>query len=263
MSDAPGSACVRRGESRRGAGRPRCAAGFTLLELLVAVAIFAVIGAMAYGGLQNVMDQQQQTTLHAERLKRLQLVYRILQRDLEQIVDRSIRNEFGDPVEALVGGSGFNGVEFSRAGYPNPAGFLRSEIQRVAYIPDQDRLLRRSWRVLDRAQDTQPDEQVLVENMVEFALRFLDRNREWQENWPPLSGSGSGPGGGPRAVEVELELENVGALSWLFRLPTVYTPTLVPGGAGGRGAGATPGGGTGTGAVPGGGGGSPQGEAEP
>ncbi len=149
-------------------------------------------------------------------------------------MDRSIRNEFGDPVEALVGGSGFNGVELSRAGHPNPAGFLRSEIQRVAYIPDQDRLLRRSWRVLDRAQDTQPDEQVLVENMVEFALRFLDQNREWQENWPPQSASGSGPAGLPLAVEVKLELEDVGALSWLFRVPTVYTPTLVPGGVRGN-----------------------------
>lgn len=212
--------------------RRRRVAGFTLLELLVAVAIFAVIGAMAYGGLQNVMDQQQRTAQHSDRLKALQTAYRILQRDLEQVLDRSIRNEFGDSVEALVGGSGFNGVEFSRAGFPNPAGFLRSEIQRVAYIPDQDRLLRRTWRVLDRAQDTQPDEQVLAENMVEFAIRFLDDSREWQENWPPLGAPGAAAGL-PVAVEVKLELEDLGALTWLFRVPTAYVATPVPGGAGG------------------------------
>jgi len=237
-------------------------AGFTLLELLVAVAIFAVIGAMAYGGLQTVMDQQQQTSQHSERLKALQLAYRILQRDLEQILDRGIRNEFGDSVEALVGGSGFNGVEFSRAGYPNPAEFLRSEIQRVAYIPDQDRLLRRSWRVLDRAQDSQPDEQVLVENMVEFAMRFLDEDREWQENWPPLQAQGAGNAGLPLAVEVKLELEDIGALSWLFRVPMVYTPQLVPGAAGGSGAGEDENDNSGGGAGPGAGRADPQLEFE-
>jgi len=200
----------------------------------VAVAVFAVIGAMAYGGLQNIMDQQQRTGQHSERLKALQLAYRVLQRDLEQIVNRPIRNEFGDSVEALLGG-GLSGVEFSRAGYPNPAGFLRSEIQRVAYIPDQDRLLRRSWRVLDRAQDSQPDEQVLVENMVEFAMRFLDQNKEWQDSWPPLTAPG-GAVGLPLAVEVKLELEDVGVLSWLFRLPESFVPSpLPPGGAGRNG----------------------------
>jgi general secretion pathway protein J len=208
--------------------------GFTLLELLVAVTIFAILGAMAYGGLQSVLNQQQQTARHAERLKRLQLAYRIMQRDLEQIVERGIRNEFGDSVDAVVGGSGFNGLEFSRAGYPNPAGFLRSEIQRVAYLPDQDRLLRRTWRVLDRAQDSQPDEQVLFENMTDFAMRFLDTNKEWQENWPPgqTQAQGAGGFGLPLAIEVKIELEDVGVLSWLFRMPDSYVPRAAPPGGG-------------------------------
>lgn len=195
--------------------------GFTLLELLIAVAIFALIGAMAYGGLQQVLNQQQRTEEQSQRLSDLQKAYRIMQRDMEQLVNRKIRNEFGDQVDALVGGSGLDGVAFSRAGHANPAGFLRSTVQRVAYVPDQETLLRRTWRVLDRAQDSQPDDQVLVEGLQRFSVRFLDDSDEWQERWPPQTQTGATAGAAlPKAVEVQLEMDEVGMLNWIFMLPS-------------------------------------------
>jgi len=202
--------------------------GFTLLELLVSLSIFALIGVMAYGGLQTVMTQQNHTQEASERLADLQKAYRIMQRDLEQIVDRKIRNEYGDTIDGLVGGRGFTGVEFSRAGHPNPAGFLRSDLQRVAYVPDQDVLLRQTWRVLDRAQDSRPDEQVLVEGLSRFSMRFLGVDNEWLEAWPPASGLTTTVAGLPRVVEVQLEFDDLGIINWLFRLPQVFeagTPT--------------------------------------
>ena len=210
--------------------------GFTLLELLVAVAIFALVGAMAYGGLQRVLDQQQRTGEQSQRLSDLQKAYMIMQRDLEQLVARKIRNEFGDTVDALVGGSGFDGVAFSRAGRANPAGFMRSNIQRVAYVPDQETLLRRTWRVLDRAQDSQPDDQVLVEGLRRFAMRFLDDANEWQDRWPPQAqGGGVASTGLPRAVEVQLELDETGTLNWLFMLPANAVAGVQTGGGNGSG----------------------------
>lgn len=195
--------------------------GFTLLELLVSLSIFALIGAMAYGGLQQVLEQQQATEEQSQQLADLQKAYRIMQRDLEQLINRGIRNQFGDSVDALVGGSGYDGVEFSRAGHANPAGFLRSDLQRIAYVPDQDTLIRRTWRVLDRAQDSLPDEEVLVEGMQQFTIRFLDDSDEWQDNWPPQQTQTTG--GSfiqlPRAAQVEIALDDVGTLSWIFVLP--------------------------------------------
>lgn len=213
--------------------------GFTLLELLIAVAIFGLTGAMAYSGLQQVLDQQAGTEQQAQRLSDLQKAYRIMQRDLEQLAVRSIRNEFGDSVGALVGGSGYTGVEFSRTGYANPAGFLRSDIQRVAYVPDQTTLLRRTWRVLDRSQDSLPDEQVLVEGMARFLLRFLDQSDNWQETWPPQQAQLAGTvnsGDLPRAIEVSLELDDLGTLRWLFLVPEPVAVTAQQG-VGGAGTG--------------------------
>ncbi|TCK19404.1 general secretion pathway protein J [Thiogranum longum] len=203
--------------------------GFTLLELLVALSIFAAIGVMAYSGLANVMRQQSQTEAYADRMQDLQLAYRVLKRDFEQIIDRSIRNEFGDVMPALVTGGDYAGVEFTHAGYPNPAGYLRSNLQRVAYLVDDDRLVRRSWRVLDRSQDSQPDEQQLAEGVRAFSVRYLDLQDNWQERWPPASQAAPPAGASastqwPRAVEVQLTLDDLGVLKWLFRLPDTYQP---------------------------------------
>lgn len=195
--------------------------GFTLLELLVSLSIFALIGAMAYGGLTQVLKQQQATEVQSQQLADLQKSYRIMQRDLEQLINRGIRNEYGDSIDALVGGSGYDGVEFSRAGHANPAGFLRSDLQRIAYVPDQDTLIRRTWRVLDRAQDSLPDEEVLVEGLQQFTIRFLDDDNEWQDNWPPQQTQAAGANviELPRAAQVEIALDDVGTLSWIFLLP--------------------------------------------
>ncbi|HHH44664.1 MAG TPA: type II secretion system protein GspJ [Gammaproteobacteria bacterium] len=206
--------------------------GFTLLELLVSLSIFALIGVMAYSGLQTVMQQQHSTEAASQRLADLQKAYRIMQRDLEQIVSRKIRNEYGDSVDELVGGRGFTGVEFSRAGYPNPAGFLRSDLQRVAYVPDQDVLLRQTWRVLDRAQDSLPDEQVLVEGINRFTMRFLNASNQWVESWPATPGPSGSPESLPQAVEVELELERLGVVNWIFRLPQTFVAGAQQQGAG-------------------------------
>jgi general secretion pathway protein J len=212
-----------------------------LLELLIAVAIFALTGAMAYTGLQQVLNQQDGTEQQAQRLSDLQKAYRVMQRDLEQLVPRGIRNEFGDSVAALVGGSGYTGVEFSHTGYANPAGFLRSDMQRVAYVPDQTTLLRRTWRVLDRAQDSLPDEQILVEGMARFSLRFLDAANAWHDSWPPQLAASSGstttaPSDDlPRAIEVEIELDDMGSLRWLFMVPEGFVATA-PAAAAGSGA---------------------------
>ena len=211
------------------------ARGFTLLELLVSLAIFAAIGVMAYSGLGNVMRQQAQTDAYAARLQEVEMAYRLLARDFEQFTARDIRDAFGDRQPALLAPGGLSGVEFTRAGYPNPAGYPRSELQRVGYRVDDGRLVRRSWRVLDRSQDSLPDELVLADRVEALVLRYLDVRNKWQDSWPPpqvLSPTGepSRPEW-PLAVEVRLALEDLGELRWLFRLPEPWEPTApaVPG----------------------------------
>ncbi len=192
--------------------------GFTLLEMLIALAIFGLLAVMSYGGLASVLEQQFRTEAEAERLAALQKAYLVMQRDIEQMVARPVRDEFGDEQAPLVGDQT---LEFTRDGWNNPLGRPRSTLQRVAYAREDRELRRYAWQVLDRAQDSQPVEQLLLDNLDNMQLRYLAANDEWQEQWPaPLEESaGTSTGALPAAVEVTIEHEHYGLLVWLFQLP--------------------------------------------
>ncbi|MGB5717606.1 MAG: type II secretion system minor pseudopilin GspJ [Gammaproteobacteria bacterium] len=193
--------------------------GFTLLELLVALAIFGLLAAMSYGGLQAVMTQQSQTEIAADRLSELQKLFLIMQRDIEQVVLRPIRNEYGDVQPPLIGAET---LQLTRAGWRNPAGRQRSQLQRVGYALEEDRLVRYTWAVLDRAQDSEPLVQLLSEAVEQLQIRYLGADNEWKEQWPDTQASADPaivPVLLPRVVEVTVQHETYGPLVWLFQLP--------------------------------------------
>ncbi|KAA3629229.1 MAG: type II secretion system protein GspJ [Proteobacteria bacterium] len=193
--------------------------GFTLLELLVAMAVFAVLALIAYQGLNAVLANRAAIEQHADRLRAVQTAWLIIGRDIQQASPRWVRDELGGELGPLKGGEGFIPLlEFTRAGYRNPAGVQRSTLQRVAYQLKLNELSRWRWRALDRAQDSQPLERVLLAGVRNVALRFLDESREWQSTWPPPNRD-SADARLPRAIEVTLELEDWGRITRLFALP--------------------------------------------
>lgn len=195
--------------------------GFTLLELLVAVAVFAILSAMAYGGLRNVLDNSQQTESAMQRLQQVQLAMLNISRDFTQIAQRGIRDEYGNPANYILSGQGGDVfIEFTRGGRRNPAELLRSHLQRVAYKLEENTLSRLHWPQLDRTQEMQPYESVLLEDVENASIRFLDSNNEWHGEWPPLNASGA-PGAETialAAIEFSLELQDWGELVRLFKV---------------------------------------------
>ena len=172
--------------------------GFTLLEVLVAVAITATLGVGASQLLRSVIDAKNATEISSQQLVSLQRFNQVLSRDMEQFINRSIRDTYGDEQASLLLDSGDYAIEFTRAGWRNSpvSQDPRSTLQRVAYRmesldddvckparerllqwgteqPDGDCLVRYFWRVLDRSSDSEPMAQVVLEQVNELEIDLL------------------------------------------------------------------------------------------
>ncbi|MGB7755641.1 MAG: type II secretion system minor pseudopilin GspJ [Salinisphaera sp.] len=209
--------------------RARTQAGFTLVELLVAMAVFAVMAAIAYGGLSSVIDTRDSIDSALDRSKTLQMATWRLQQDIEQVVDRPVRNRFGD-AEPAVMGSADSGLTITRDGWPNPLSQPRSTLQRVHYQLGPDgHLVRSYYRVLDQAQDSNPVDTDLLNGVTQIEWRFLDKNGQWQDRWPPENrgGAPSSPSSQatqppPVAIELRLDTRAWGHLRLLFAMPGAH-----------------------------------------
>ena len=206
--------------------------GFTLLELLIASIIFALMAIMAYGGLSNVMDNSKVSQRALERLKQIQQTVSVLNRDFSQIVERSIRDEYGNPQFFLSAGNDIdNIVEFTRGGRSSPPVLLRSSLVRVAYRFDEDKLIRLHWPQLDRSPNMEARQSVLIDNLENVSIRFLDQNNEWQQQWPSLTAASTqtptttATGAtvlptveSPVAIEIILQLNDWGDIRRLYAI---------------------------------------------
>ncbi len=196
--------------------------GFTLLELLIASIIFAIMAIMAYGGLSNVMDNSKSSERALKRLQQIQQSISVISRDFIQLVPRAIRDEYGNTQPALIAGTNIdNLIEFTRGGRVNPANLLRSTLLRVAYQFDDEKLVRLQWPHLDRAPGIKVKKTTLIDNLDEVSIRFPDQKGKWQEQWPPLNSATASSGGISAklyAIEIILKLNDWGEIRRLYAM---------------------------------------------
>lgn len=193
------------------------ARGFTLLELVVAVAVFALFSIMAYGALDQVLAHRDRVQAEQEFWRALSLTFLRLEEDLAQARPRPVRDVDGEQLPPLRGQPTDTrqlaepSLEFTRGGALVFGNGRRSDLQRVAYRLEDNVLLRLTWPVLDRAPQTEPVESPLIKDVETFTVRFYAPNGTWIEQW-----SGDGPDKLPRAVEVTLELTGRGEFTRYF-----------------------------------------------
>ncbi|WOJ94910.1 type II secretion system minor pseudopilin GspJ [Congregibacter variabilis] len=207
--------------------------GFTLVEVLIALAITAFVAAASYSGISSTLTAAQQLRSASERTRNLNRALALLTRDLRQFSDRSVRDEFGAVQPALSGGPlGFYPLSLTRDGWTNSLRQPRSELQRVFYYIEEGALWRAYYPVLDRAVDVEPQRMELLGGVNAMELRFLDvlgnlevdgdlvvDTRSWAQNWVAQPAGGSAVPQPPVALEIRLELDDLGEIRRLYELP--------------------------------------------
>lgn len=177
--------CVPETVSRTGTpvGSIRGRLGFTLMEMMSALAIFGVIGLMATQILTGTIRLGETTRDRGESLSDVQRAMDIIGRDIMQLTRRTVQDELGESTEQVVV-SGASLLELTRLGWQNPLAKPRGEIQRVAYVHRDDTLIRLFWPVLDRAPGSEPIPQILLKGVAEASFGVHDDQGEEHGFWP-------------------------------------------------------------------------------
>lgn len=191
--------------------------GFTFIEMLLASAVFAMVGMASVAILSNVTQSDEVSRERLLALQQLQFTMLIFERDLMQMTSRQVRLQGDPPQEERLWGEPFllgsddHGISFTRQGWRNPGMLLpRSEVQAVAYRLQNGELQRLFTVYVDAVNDTTPQQQVLLKGVNAFSLEYRFNDR-WLERWHHRAL--------PQAIRLKLSHQQFGEIERLIILP--------------------------------------------
>lgn len=188
------------------AKRPPSQRGFTLIEVLVALVLLALLTLTSYRALNAVLEAERHARAEMSAWQSLALVFTRIEADLQDAVSPAVPASVNQPgflAERLE--TGKLAFSFDRQLPADEADGLR----RVQYLYLDGSLSRADW---PHTQTVLPTGTELLVNLSGLELRFLDREGVWQGDWPA-----SRQGILPRAVELQLAWPDGRAIRRVFR----------------------------------------------
>ena len=198
--------------------------GVTLIEVLIAVTIFAVMSAFAYRALSSILTARERVAEENQKWRGIATFFARLEMDLTNATARDIRNSNNLIEGAFIGSQTFAKeteaqLTFTRMGLPGASGTLAAP-QRIGYRIKNGTVEELIWPVLDQAPRTVPAVYSLLTGVSTLKLRYFSQNNSWQDSWPPPNIGQSAVPKIPRAVGVELNLESGETITRVLILPS-------------------------------------------
>ncbi len=152
-------------------------AGFTLIEMLVSLFIFSLISAGTMTVMSSSIAVRDRVDQGMEELNRIQASRSIMRTDFERISLRARRDILGSFEPYVLTTDGESLINFTRLGRENPGGLeSRGDAERVAYIFQNEKLIRQSWPTANPDISSEPREIVLFDNLLSARLEFLSED---------------------------------------------------------------------------------------
>lgn len=193
--------------------------GFTLVEVLIALTVFALLATLTSSSLYYAFTTRTHVNTEVEQLNSLQLAVSLIQQDLLQTTERAIRGNEMRLFPIFVGQPQY--LELTRSGNDNPQSIeKRSHLKRIALLCLEGLLLHRTWSSLDPVDRNTYEDKILLDNVADCHFNYLNQSlqllSEWREQAlaqnqvkEPL----------PKAVQINVTLQKWGEMKLLFIIP--------------------------------------------
>jgi len=166
--------------------KDRGEAGFTLIEMLVALVIFSLLSVGATTAMISSLRTKAQLDQAIYAVKEIETARALMKSDISNLVLRPNRDPYGNPEQYILSGGAETVLTFTRSGRENPGGLeKRGALQRVAYVFENDALIRRAYSVDNPAPLTPLHDRVLVSDLENVFISFEDDNQSFRQIYVP------------------------------------------------------------------------------
>ncbi len=196
--------------------------GFSLIELIVALSIFAILSFVGYKGLSSLIQTKERVGVEDDRWQQLLLFFDRVELDVKQAVNRPIRGRDGSLEPAWIGSPYYSGeygaqLVFSRFGDSEQSGFLM-DTRRVAYRLHEGAIELLIWPSLDAAPIAKPEVFIVLTHVAQVEFSYLTVDGRLVNSWPEKLASTQKFFFAPSALQISIKFDTGETVTRVFAI---------------------------------------------